>query len=175
MNEPDVNADPFAHLKRQASERSDRTVARTSAGIAALRADGRKITAESLKQITRELEPGFAGLSFQVIRRNPRAYALYRDAADAFTAQAVNDKQPRVKRRRRRQGASGRTPRSSYDPLQRFDKKELVQRIRAVESELDAERQRRSALAYDQQALLAKMIRLETEIILLRAEQSHLD
>jgi hypothetical protein len=172
MNEPDGNADPFAHLKRQASERSDRTVERTSAGIAALRADGRKITAESLKQATRELEPGFAGLSFQVIRRNPRAYAVYRDAADAFTAQTVNDNQPRVKRRRRRRGASGRTPRSSYDPLQRFDKKELVQRIRAVETELDAERQRRSALAYDQQALLAKMIRLETEIILLRAETS---
>jgi len=45
----------------------------------------------------------------------------------------------------------------------------------AVEGELDAERQRRSALAYDQQALLAKMIRLETEIILLRAETSHPD
>ncbi len=174
MNEPKVHPDPFAHLKQQASERSDRTVARTGAGIAALRASGRKITAESLKQTTRELEPGFAGLSFQVIRRNPRAYALYRDAADAFSAQAVNDKQPRVKRRRRR-SASGRTPRSSYDPLQRFDKKELVQRIRAVESELDAERQRRSVLAYGQQALLAKMIRLETEIILLRAEQSHPD
>ena len=71
MNEPDVNADPFAHLKQQASERSDRTVARTCAGIATLRADGRKITAESLKQATRELEPGFAGLSFQVIRRTP--------------------------------------------------------------------------------------------------------
>jgi hypothetical protein len=175
MNEPDVNVDPFAHLKQQASERSDRTVARTSAGIAALRANGRKITAESLKQATRELEPGFAGLSFQVIRRNPRAYALYREAADAFTAQTGNDKQPRVTRRRRRRGPSSRTPRSSYDPLQRFDKKELVQRIRAVEAELDAERQKRSALAYDQQALLAKMIRLETEIILLRAEQSHPD
>jgi len=175
MNMPDVNADPFAHLKQQASERSDRTVERTKAGIAVLRAAGRKITAESLKQATRELEPGFAGLSFQVIRRNPRAYALYRDAADAFAAPAVNDKQPRVKRRRRRGGATGQTPRSSYDPLQRFDKKELVQRIRAVESELDAERQRRSVLAYDQQALLAKMIRLETEIILLRAETSHPD
>jgi hypothetical protein len=69
-------------------------------------------------------------------------------------------------------GAGGRTPRSSYDPLQRFDKKELVQRIRSVEGELDAERQRRSALAYDQQVLLAKMIRLETEIVLLQAERS---
>jgi hypothetical protein len=175
MREPDVTVDPFAHLKQQASERSDRTVARTGAGIAALRASGRKITADSLKQTTRELEPGFAGLSFQVIRRNPRAYALYRDAADAFTGQAANDKQPRVKQRRRRRGTSGRTPRSSYDPLQRFDKKELVQRIRAVESELDAERQRRSALAYDRQVVLAKMIRLETEIILLRAEQSRPD
>ena len=56
-----------------------------------------------------------------------------------------------------------------------LDKKELVQRIRSVEVELDVERQRRSALAYDQQALLAKMIRLETEIILLQAEKSHPD
>ena len=85
------------------------------------------------------------------------------------------DRQPRARRRRRRRDATGRTPRSSYDPLQRFDKKELVQRIRSVEVELDAERQRRSALAYEQQALLAKMIRLETEIILLQAEKSHPD
>lgn len=174
MSDPQ-GADPFARLKRQATERSDRTVERTRAGIAALRAGGQKITAESLKQATRELEPGFAGLSFQVIRRNPRAYALYREAADAFTVEAVPDKQPRGRRRRRRRDAVGRTPRSSYDPLQRFDKKELVQRIRSVEVELDAERRRRSALAYDQQALLAKMIRLETEIILLQAEKSHPD
>ena len=166
------DADPFAHLKRQATERSDRTVQRITAGIAALRADGRKITAESLKQATRELEPGFAGLSFQVIRRNPRAYALYRDAADAFGVQAVADKQPRARRRRRIRGGGGRTPRASHDPLQRFDKKELVQRIRSLEMDLDSERHRRSALAYDQQALLAKMIRLETEIILLQAERS---
>ncbi len=165
------SADPFAHLKRQASERSDRTVQRIRAGIAALRAGGQKITAESLKQATRELEPDFAGLSFQVIRRNPRAYALYREAADAFSERAVGDKQPRARRRRRVRG--GRTSRSSYDPLQRFDKKELVQRIRSVEAELDAERRRRSALAYDQQGLLAKMIRLETELILLQAEKSH--
>jgi hypothetical protein len=164
-----AGADPFARLRRQAAERSDRTVERTGAGIAALRAGGQKITAESLKQATRELEPGFAGLSFQVIRRNPRAYALYREAAEAFSVQAVADKQPRSRRRRR---VRGRTPRSSYDPLQRLDKKELVRRIRSIQAELDAERQRRSALAYDQQALLAKMIRLETEIILLQAVRS---
>jgi hypothetical protein len=168
------DAEPFAHLRRQAAERSDRTVERTGAGIAALRAGGQKITAESLKQATRELEPGFAGLSFQVIRRNPRAYDLYREAADAFSAPGADDEQPRAKRRRLRRvrGATGRTPRSAYDPLQRFDKKELVHRIRSMEVELDAERHRRSALAYDQQALLAKMIRLETEIILLKAETS---
>jgi hypothetical protein len=176
MRDPE-GADPFAHLKQQAAERSERTVERTSAGIAALRKSAQKITAESLKQATRELEPGFAGLSFQVIRRNPRAYALYREAADAFSAPTADDEQPRAKRRRRRRvrGAGDRAARSSYDPLQRFDKKELVNRIRSAETELDAERQRRSALAYDQQALLAKMIRLETEIILLQAEKSHPD
>ena len=50
-----------------------------------------------------------------------------------------------------------------------------MQRIRSIETELDAERQKRSALAYDQQTLLGKMIRLETEIILLQAEKSHPD
>src|SRR2546421_8375235 len=177
MSDPDTDlggVDPFARLKRQAAERSDRTVERISAGIAALRAGAQKITVESLKQATRELEPGFAGLSFQVIRRNPRAYALYRAAADAFTLPAADDEQPRTKRRRRRRvRRAGQTSRSSYDPLQRFDKKELVHRIRSVEIELEAERQLRSALAYDQQTLLGKMIRLETEIILLQTEKAH--
>ena len=172
MNDPEVAEDPFAHLKQRAAERADRTVGRLRAGIAALRAADQKITAESLKQVTREVEPGFAGLSFQVIRRNPRAYALYRDAASAFAAPAVPDDQQRGKRRRARRGAS-RTPRSSYDRLQGFDKGDLVGRIRTLEQELATERQRRGALAYDQQLQLAKILRLETEIILLQAEGSH--
>jgi hypothetical protein len=142
------------------------------AGIAALRAAQQKITAESLKQVTRELEPGFAGLSFQVIRRNPRAYALYREAASAFSAEATPDDQPRGKRRRARRGAR-RTPRSAYDPLQALDKRDLVGRIRTLEQDLATERQQRGALAYDQQTLLAKIVRLETEIILLHADGSH--
>src|SRR6478609_6288418 len=129
MSDPE-GVDPFAHLKQQAAERSERTVERISAGIAALRAGGQKITVESLKQVTRELEPGFAGLSFQVIRRNPRAYALYREAADAFTASTTPEDQHR--KRRRRRGVSRRTPRASYDPLQRLDKRDLVRRIRML-------------------------------------------
>ena len=85
------------------------------------------------------------------------------------------DKQPHKRRRRPVRGATGRTPRSSYDPLQRFDKKELVQRIHSVEAELEVERRKRSSLAYDQQALLAKLICLETEIILLKTERNHAD
>jgi hypothetical protein len=172
MNDPEIAADPFAHLKQRAAERADRTVERLRAGIAALRAADQKITAESLKQVTRELEPGFAGLSFQVIRRNPRAYQLYRDAASAFTPLATADNGQRGKRRRIRRGAS-RTPRSSYDRLQGLDKRDLVVRIRTLEQELETERQRRRALAYDQQTLLARIIRLEAEIILLQAEGSH--
>jgi hypothetical protein len=48
-----------------------------------------------------------------------------------------------------------------------------VRRIRTLEEELETERQRRAALAYDQQALRARLLRLETEIILLNAEQPH--
>ena len=76
MNEH-KGADPFAHLKQRASERADRTVERLRAGLVALQASGRKITAESIKQATRDLEPGFAGLSFQVIRlSNSAMYGL---------------------------------------------------------------------------------------------------
>src|SRR3989442_10403637 len=98
------------------------------AGIAALRAADQEITAESLKQITRELEPGFAGLSFQVIRRNPRAYALYREAASAFSAQATPDDRQVKRRQRRVRHAARRTPRSSYHPLQRLHKRDLLRR-----------------------------------------------
>src|SRR5438128_3655166 len=172
MNDPKVAEDPFAHLKQRAAERADRTVGRLRAGIAALRAADQKITAESLKQVTREVEPGFAGLSFQVIRRNPRAYQLYREAASAFTASATPNDQQRGKRRRARRGAR-RRPRSSYDPLQGLDKHELVGRIRTLEQNLVIERKQRGALAYDQQTLLARIVRLETEIILLHADGSH--
>lgn len=172
MTAPERQEDPFAHLKQRASERADRTVERMRTGIAALQASGQKITAESLKQVTRELEPGFAGLSFQVIRRNPRAYALYREAADAFTASTTPEDQHR-KRRRRVRGASRRTPRASYDPLQRLDKHDLVRRIRMLEQDLATERQQRGVLAYDQQALRTRILRLETEIILLQAAGSH--
>src|SRR5216683_2249740 len=121
MNDTELAADPFAHLKQRAAERADRTVERLRAGIAALRSAEQKITAESLKQVTRELEPGFAGLSFQVIRRNPRAYELYRKAASAFSAPPTPAANQRPKRPRARRGRS-RTPRSSYDPLQRLGK-----------------------------------------------------
>jgi len=168
MSDPEIAADPFAHLKQWAAERADRTVERLGAGIAALRAAGQKITAESLKQITRDLEPGFAGLSFQVIRRNPRAYGLYREAADAFAAQPASDDKPRRKRPRHARSARQRTPHASYDQLQRFDKRDLVRRIRTLEQELEVERRRRAALAYDQQTLRAKILRLETEWSLFR-------
>ncbi len=171
MNAPEVAADPFAHLKQRAAERADRTVERMRAGIAALRAADQRITAESLKQVTRELEPGFAGLSFQVIRRNPRAYQLYREAASAFSAPATRDDQRRGKPRRARRRAT-RTPRSSYDPLQRLDKRDLVRRIRTLEQELETERRQRGVLAFDQQAVRARILRLETEIILLQVERS---
>jgi hypothetical protein len=169
MNDSDIAGDAFAHLKRQASERADRTVERVRAGVAALQARELKITAESLKQVTRDLEPGFAGLSFQVIRRNHRAYALYREAADAFaTSPATGDQ--RKKRRRGARGGTHRRAHSSYDPLQRLDKRDLVGRVRVLEAELLSERQKRGALAYDQQVLRARMLRLETEIVLLTAE-----
>ena len=119
------------------------------------------------------MEPGFAGLSFQVIRRNPRAYALYREAADAFTAPAVADEQPRAKRR-----GDGVLQALAAERLARPTTHSSASTKKSSSADsfsgdgTGRRAPKRSALAYDQQALLAKMIRLETEIILLQAERS---
>src|SRR5438132_12909739 len=150
MNDPEEAQDPFAHLKQRAAERADRTVERLRAGIAALRAAEQKITAESLKQVTRELEPGFAGLSFQVIRRNPRAYELYREAASAFRAPATPDDQWGGKPRRARRSAR-RRPRSSSDAIRRLAKRDLAGPSRTLGQALANERQQRGARAHGRQ------------------------
>jgi hypothetical protein len=163
--------DPFAHLKERAQERAHRTVDRTRSAILMLQAREEKVTADSLRQASRELEPGFAGVSFQVIRRNPAAYALYREAADAFTSSARV--QTTSRRKIRRAATRGRRiPRAKYDPLESRSKKELVRRVRSLERELETERQRLASLAYDKQALLAQFLRTETDNVLLRAEQA---
>lgn len=51
-----------------------------------------------------------------------------------------------------------------------LDTRDLVRRIRTLEQELQMERERRGALAYNQQALRAKLLRLEAEVILMKAE-----
>jgi hypothetical protein len=72
MNDVELRSDPFAHLKLHARRRASKTIERLTAGISWLRAAERNVTAEAIKLATRDLEPGFAGLSFQVIRRNPQ-------------------------------------------------------------------------------------------------------
>ena len=175
MHPATPSEDRLAPLRQRAQERARRTVERTRAAIQALQGQGATVTAESIKQASRDLEPGFAGLSFQVIRRNPAAYALYREAAEAFLAPARQKGSSSKDRRRARFRAGRRVPRAAYDPLESRPKKELVRRVRSLEHELEAERQRHAALAYDKQTLLARLLRLETDNVLLRAEQKQPD
>src|SRR5690242_6907132 len=69
MYDIELQSVPFPDLKRHASQRATGTVDRRAA--AAVRAASQKLTAGTIKQATRELEPGFARMSFQVIRRIP--------------------------------------------------------------------------------------------------------
>jgi hypothetical protein len=171
MSESTSTSDQFAHLKQRAQERAQRTVDRTRRAVLTLQERAEKVTADSLKLASRELEPGFTGLSFQVIRRNAAAYALYREAANAFAAPSRDRSTSRRKRRRASTTRAGRRlPRSTYDPLESRSKSELVRRIRFLEQELEAERQRHATLAYDKQMLLARLLRAETDNVLLRNE-----
>ena len=175
MNDPEVAADPFAHLKQRAAERSDRTVERLRAGIAALRAADQKITAESLKQVTRELEPGFAGPQLPGDPPEPTRLRTLPRSRRRLQRTADTDRTATREATAAALEAPSLTPRSSYDPLQRLDKRDLVQRIRNLERELDIDRRLRGALAYDQQVALSKILRLETELLLMNAERSHPD
>jgi hypothetical protein len=176
MSESASSIDQFAHLKQRAQERAQRTVERTQRAILTLQERAEKVTADSIKLASRELERGFAGLSFQVIRRNAAAYALYREAANAFAAPTRDKSTSRRKRRRAgRTRAERRLTRSAYDPLESRSKKELVRRVRSLEQELEAERQRHAVLAYDKQALLARLLRAETDNVLLRNELTQTD
>jgi len=69
----------------------------------------------------------------------------------------VQPAERRARRTIRRNASTNGTLCGGFDPL---------------EDEVEAERQRRAALAYDQQALRAKLLGLETEIILLQAGRS---
>jgi hypothetical protein len=66
-----------------------------------------------------------------------------------------------------------RVPRATYDPLESRSKKEVARRVRSLEVTLEAERQRQADVAFDKQVLLARLLRLETDNVLLRAEQTH--
>jgi hypothetical protein len=59
MNISACAVDPLAHLKQRAQERAQRTVERTRGAVLTLQARGQKVTADSLKQASRELAPGF--------------------------------------------------------------------------------------------------------------------
>jgi hypothetical protein len=69
-------------------------------------------------------------------------------------------------------GVGPPSPRSSYDPLEGLGKRAPVLRVRALERALESEIQLRTTLAYNQQVLRSRILRLETELVLLRAERS---
>jgi hypothetical protein len=92
----------------------------------------------------------------------------YRDAADAFSAKSTSETKE-CKRGRRRAEDRAKNPARHMTPYSGSTNGILCSAFEQMEGELDAEQRRRGALAYDQQALRARILRLETEIILIRA------
>jgi hypothetical protein len=84
MDTGESHDDPFAHLKRRANERAERTVERLRAGIAALQATGEKVTAESLKQITRQRPASWPKLQFVKATGSPCGEVSSRSPASAL-------------------------------------------------------------------------------------------
>ena len=88
-------------LREHALKMARRTVERLEAGIAQLHVASVAVTAKSIEAQT--------GLTFQTIRRNQEAYALYRDRAAAF-------RRPPPAARAGRRGKARRTTSSPSTP-----------------------------------------------------------
>jgi hypothetical protein len=147
--------DRYAHLRARAARRKQETVERVRQGIATLQAAARPVTAQALREV--------AGLDMTAIRRNPEAYALFRESS-AF-----------LQRQSKRGGRGGRSAGLgapvSADPLARYPKQRLIRLIRELQEALAA----REALEGQYRALLQEHARCALTIERLREEARELE
>lgn len=116
----------LAGLRSYAAARRQATVQRLHAGIDALAAQGRPITARTIWEQT--------GLAYNSYARNIEAYALYRQASSHLAA------------RRRRRVPQASLP-GQRDPWLAWSKTKLVARLRALLAENEQLRTERSSHA----------------------------
>jgi len=124
--------DQHAHRRAIATRRSRATVARLQAGIERLEAEGREVSAHTVREVT--------GLAYKTIHRNPAALVLFRAHSTALRArgaadEAATDDVP-----------AGDATRPAKDPLSKHSRQRLQDMIRtlrkrvaALEARLDAQ------------------------------------
>jgi len=113
--------DAYPHLRAAATARSNATVERLRVGITILEQSGVSVSGPLIYKVT--------GLAFKTIRRNPRAYNLYREHAAYF--------EPQPKRTGGRRGKLHRPMQPQRDQLLNYSKATLVKRLRAAVTNLE--------------------------------------
>jgi hypothetical protein len=144
--------DRYAHLRARAARRKQETVERVRQGIATLQAAARPITAQALREV--------AGLDMTAIRRNPEAYALFRESSAFLQRQSGRSARP-----------AGPGEPVSADPLAHYPKQRLVRMIRELQEVLAA----REALEGQYRALLQEHARCALAIERLQEEARELE
>lgn len=139
-------SDAFRNRPKQVRQQ---TVARLRAGIEAIESRSERVTADSIKRES--------GLDFTSIRRNPEAYALYRQHAHAFK-NTRNPSRRKPTRRRRQEADSGR------DRLLSHSKTQLCAKVHALTNYVRELERLLAARAVTEQTQAVEVIALRTRL-----------
>ncbi len=159
-DEPGTEREPPASLRPSYEARRTRSVAAIQAAVAALEAEGRRVTLAAIEQVSRELPEG--AVSAKTVLRNPECRALYAAAAGMTT---------------KRKGSSGqRTLRAELAAVaDRVDHSDNGRAAASAASPSAAELRRARRLdRRSKRELAAIVIRLEREVEALHRHNANL-
>lgn len=164
MSRSASTAESYQHLRRASAARKATTLARLEAGLAQLAEQGRAVSLETIREVTK-LHP-------RTITRNPDAAALFRAHSTSMRVDRARHQSP-PKRAAAKPAPKGGPPAlppavpSARDPLESYSKTRLIRRIRRLEAELAGRAERDAQhLALLQEHMRCALIieRLEGEV-----------
>jgi hypothetical protein len=124
--------DQHAQRRAIAARRSRATVARLQAGIERLEADGREVSAHTVREVT--------GLAYKTIHRNPVALDLFRAHSTALRPQGAAGAVGAT------DAAAGDAARPAQDPLSKYSRQRLQDLIRTLRKRVEVLGRRVGAL-----------------------------
>ena len=137
-------------MKTAAETKRRGTVQRLRIGIKSLEAQGVDITARAIEKET--------GLTFRTIQRNEESYDLFRHHSVYLQSKRA------VPKRRGEEQCKEQGPKLQRDPLMAYSKKELVTRLRRLETRVAEVEEAFTRRSLHEQELLQKNLILQAQL-----------